>query len=795
MEKMKDIENINKKDKFCILCENKYTKNKPKWKGRTNPRNIPEEAKKYRIIPLFSKENPHFFYFHTIICNHCYSNHITPQICLINSQIEQYKNNWYHHTQKLEQKTLSGNIYYKYKKIEYNVKKNVPEVQDTAFVLCSPKIKFGSKKEKPTTIVMETKVLEKLITSQVSCINCGKLTLTTSHFPQKGINTGIICYCSSCCKSSRIDSLETKVILNGKVYFEKAVIDVLDAFSQGMNYGQYSLTENKINKQDWFDIVYHICKVAVKIKEIHLNEVQNQIRNDYNMYSYSGDANWHTRRNSSSCIYYILREDGLIVAAFIALKTTHNVQGNYIGTSKAMEGFCLEELLKQLQKKGILKKFVQMCVDGDSNAHNLLDKYGVKWVNDLNHLIKNFKKELLSEIGKLGAERVSRFLKIGVFHVRSLNISEEEKIKKLEKMIESAAIHYTYEDCVIKQCLCQEFKREDACLLDKIRNGCYEMNVTNLPKYLWAKIFSYLPNSDVQSVALTCTRFYHCIQVIPIIKKQPIEEKIKVRRTNEKYLVVDNEKIAKLEKKMDKNQKEEKFLKKKKEKLQKFTKIIAKIASSAPKLVSNVSTCRNEGLNGLKGQICPKDRVVNKQLQGKIALVILFNNLGRMNTFDLLAEALKISLPLKLVQNLTSMDKKRETNRKWEQENKKEISLRKQKRKRENKKIEEDAKASKENTYKPLPCDNSQNALKLQNLDLKYYFNKFGLKESRPKTGMIGALKLTKIDGNLTLSEKQAVLAHIFNTFDLNDEAMLQLAKVRMSQFFKQPRGRKKQKK
>jgi len=101
--------------------------------------------------------------------------------------------------------------------------------------------------------------------------------------------------------------------------------------------------------------------------------------------------------------------------------------------------------------------------------------------------------------------------------------------------------------------------------------------------------------------------------------------------------------------------------------LEKLTTHINNIAQKAAKFVAPITTCKNEGLNGLKCQIAPKHIVCNKQIKGKVALVVLFNNLGRLKTMQLLAESLNVTVPPKLALKLASADKKRETNRIYEQ--------------------------------------------------------------------------------------------------------------------------------
>jgi hypothetical protein len=153
--------------------------------------------------------------------------------------------------------------------------------------------------------------------------------------------------------------------------------------------------------------------------------------------------------------------------------------GNYVGTSKGMEGEAFVLALKELEESDLLGKLDTIVCDGDSGIPKILANTAgcenVKLAGDPGHMQRNFFRSLQDIFGVSKRYRGYPY-RIGKFFMRCLKDAESKfeghsedavalRKNHFDTLWKHAFNHYTRKECP-KSCPCNEFYRETGEKLD-----------------------------------------------------------------------------------------------------------------------------------------------------------------------------------------------------------------------------------------------------------------------------------------------------------------------------------------
>jgi hypothetical protein len=200
----------------------------------------------------------------------------------------------------------------------------------------------------------------------------------------------------------------------------------------------------------------------------------------------SADGAWSHRGWRARQHTYLVRDfGGNTVVCCVVLRKDHIVsildpksgnwveknraEGNYIGTSKGMEGEAFSLAMDQIQDSGLDTVLDRIVVDGDSGVRNLLSNNAafedVSVAGDPGHRKKNFAKAL-AKIFPATGEKALYPWRISMFFIRCLKRAEKEfegfteeamlaRQERFEELWQHAYAHYTRPVCP-PECPCQE---------------------------------------------------------------------------------------------------------------------------------------------------------------------------------------------------------------------------------------------------------------------------------------------------------------------------------------------------
>lgn len=145
--------------------------------------------------------------------------------------------------------------------------------------------------------------------------------------------------------------------------------------------------------------------------------------------------------------------------------------------------------------------------------------------------------------------------------------------------------------------------------------------------------------------------------------------------------------------------------------------------------VSEVSTSKIEALHSLRAQLHPKNIPTRNQIEGKMGLAALVNNVGYEETLHKQAKVFGVSLPQKMILKMITKDNDRRRKREHVKANYQDIGREERKRKKKRKEIEEKNKTVYPATYK----NNLEDIESMTVAQMRVYLEQNGMKKSGNK--------------------------------------------------------------
>ena len=149
---------------------------------------------------------------------------------------------------------------------------------------------------------------------------------------------------------------------------------------------------------------------------------------------------------------------------------THVVtEGNYVGTSKGMEGEAFERALQQLGDSGLLEHISHYCADDDGSVVAILHEKGllndkVVLAHDPGHRQKNLLRSLLEVLGsgkyKGYGYRAGKFWMTCVKRAEKEGRSLEERVARFKELWAYVFTHYITPSCTL-DCPCNQRVQEE----------------------------------------------------------------------------------------------------------------------------------------------------------------------------------------------------------------------------------------------------------------------------------------------------------------------------------------------
>jgi hypothetical protein len=273
---------------------------------------------------------------------------------------------------------------------------------------------------------------------------------------------------------------------------------VLKILLSGSTHQQYSIMQagesDRVPKATFYTIQKVICSVIVRVSEDVLEEERQKMRREFE----SGERDewqavcngaWSHRGWTARHHTFQIRDHAQQrVVCSIVLTKSHYVyekagigepvvatpiyEGNYVGSSRAMENEAFETALKQLREAGLLKYLKVIVADGDLGIDSMLKKNNdtkhIRIAGDPGHGKKNFFKAMKEVCGASGPY-MSFPYRISNFWMRCVKRAEKivaghsvevlaQRQQEFEKLWKHALAHYSRKECP-RSCPCNEFYR------------------------------------------------------------------------------------------------------------------------------------------------------------------------------------------------------------------------------------------------------------------------------------------------------------------------------------------------
>jgi hypothetical protein len=271
---------------------------------------------------------------------------------------------------------------------------------------------------------------------------------------------------------------------------------VLKILLSGSTQQQYSIMQagesDRVPKSTFYTIQKVICSVIVRVSEDALELERQSMRREFE----SGDRTewqavcngaWSHRGWTARHHTFQIRDHAQQkVVCSIVLTKSHYVyekagigepvvatpvyEGNYVGSSRAMENEAFETALTQLRDAGLLKYLKVIVADGDLGIDSMLKKSDdtklIRIAGDPGHGKKNFFKAMKDVCGASGPY-MSFPYRISNFWMRCVKRAEKivaghsvevlaQRQQEFEKLWKHALLHYSRRECP-RSCPCNEF--------------------------------------------------------------------------------------------------------------------------------------------------------------------------------------------------------------------------------------------------------------------------------------------------------------------------------------------------
>ena len=274
---------------------------------------------------------------------------------------------------------------------------------------------------------------------------------------------------------------------------KKDIRQVLQVLLAGSTYAQYKGTvpanTDVISETQFYRIQKVLVHAIMATSAEYFDAFRRQMAADLKAHGLkwvaAADGAWSHRGWRARHHTYLVRDfkENSVVCC-VVLKKDHIVSiqddngkwvekncepGNYVGTSKGMEGEAFVVAMDQIADAGLDSLMDKIVLDGDSGVRHLLDDNdgdfeGVQVAGDPGHRKKNFAKALKKIFPDTGARALYPW-RISMFFIRCLKRAEKEyegfteevmqqRKERFEELWSHAYAHYTRQHCP-DECPCQ----------------------------------------------------------------------------------------------------------------------------------------------------------------------------------------------------------------------------------------------------------------------------------------------------------------------------------------------------
>jgi hypothetical protein len=449
---------------------------------------------------------------------------------------------------------------------------------------------------------------------------------------------------------------------------------VLKILLSGSTQQQYSIMQagesDKVPKSTFYTIQKVICSVIVRITEDALEEERQSMRREFESGSRTEwqavcNGAWSHRGWTARHHTFQIRDHAQqTVVCSIVLTKSHYVyekagvgepvvatlvyEGNYVGSSRAMENEAFETALKQLREAGLLKYLKVIVADGDLGIDSMLKKSDdtkhIRIAGDPGHGKKNFFKAMKDVCGASGPY-MSFPYRISNFWMRCVKRAEKivaghsvevltQRQQEFEKLWKHALSHYSRKECP-RSCPCNEFYQDGETDQDEFDEMAREAE----------RLLDACENAEQDEMEV----------VVPEILIGESEKSANGKRRFVPKKFLNNTKP------------------KEKQLLEQLTTLVDVARQNASYVLWALNTCAAEGSNFRRLVFCRKDRFFYASYTARSCLSTLVENYGLEETYKKLTSALDFSesdTDLRVCHDLAKEDEKRT----WHSKRKKSVT-------------------------------------------------------------------------------------------------------------------------
>lgn len=460
------------------------------------------------------------------------------------------------------------------------------------------------------------------------------------------------CKAFTCCKVPKKDTARVESDDSVGNFLCSDVLEVLMNFLSGGTEKSYCVARShdprRVRRSTYYSIQKLLCSVLEEAKEKSLSDLRKSMLADFESgqrHSWEAALNgawshagWTARQHTfqirdvhsnrvvcsivlaKSHYYYTKEEVGGEVVA------TPVYEGNYIGSSRAMENEAFLMALEQLRADGLLRYLNVIVADGDLGVMATLqgtnDTKHIRLAGDPGHAKKNFFKAMKTVFGAQGKYkglpyRISNFWMRCVKRAEKVahgHTQEAADIRYLEftRLWGYALKHYTSKEC-LSSCPCNEF------FAGKLANQDIDDQDIDAAEGLHDVLENLVENLnnmiDDEEVVLVP----ECL-----IGDEDPPDGAKMRYTKKQYL--------------DNSKPKEQLM------IRQLEYLMGAAEKTASQVLWALNTCMSENSNSRRLRFCRKDRFFFASYIARSCLSTLLENLGYKNTYELLSEALGLKL-------------------------------------------------------------------------------------------------------------------------------------------------------
>lgn len=466
----------------------------------------------------------------------------------------------------------------------------------------------------------------------------------------KGPIRSVEMICATCGHAIRYSSHSTdgKVTLKiqeDEMCFRKDdVRDVLLTLISGSTYTVYSIlkspSDHPMAESTFYRIQHAICNGLVQVCQDILREYRESLCQELlstgrkwvaqlnGAWSHRGwTARHHTflvrakDQNKVACAVVLTKKHVALVPSPGGVQIEKEVHaGNYLGTSRGMEGEAFVLALQELKDSDLLSKLDKIVCDGDSGIPKILANTpgceNVTLAGDPGHMQRNFFRTLQDIFGSTKRYRAFPY-RIGKFFMRCLKDAEskfeghtEEAVADRKRHFDTLWVHaydhYTRKECP-PACPCNEFYRETG--EDLVENDVYTSHA--LSSFL--DVDNHIGN-DQESILSEVEAEVQGIEEVvrEIVEGEPVPEegRFKVRREPKSWLDIEG------------NVKD-------KELALKIKPILQLAGDNVSNVLFGLNTCLSECSNIRRLVFCRKDRFYYQTYEVRSLISAVIENVGR----------------------------------------------------------------------------------------------------------------------------------------------------------------------